>query len=91
LGESVNVVTWQGDLRSSIQAMFERRAPFQILGKHQELGDGERRYAPFYYKVKKHLHLPKLFLPVAKQCYRYYRNLKFGVGRKPLREVYRHA
>jgi hypothetical protein len=71
--------------------MFERRAPFQILGKRQREGDGERRYAPLYYRVKKYVGLPKLLVPVAKQCYRRYRNLKFGIGPKPVREIYRHA
>lgn len=91
LGECINQVSWQGDLRSSIQGMFERRAPFQILGKYQRSQEGERSYAPLYYRVKKHFALPKLLLPAAKECYRRYRNRKVGVGRKPLREVYRHA
>lgn len=91
LGEAMNVITWENDLRTSIQRMFERRAPFHILGKPQGDGDGERRYAPLYYRVKKYVRLPKLLVPAAKQCYRRYRNVRFGVGRKPLREVYRHA
>jgi len=91
LGEAMNIIAFDGDLRASVQRMFERRAPFQILGKPQREGDGERRYAPAYYRVKKYVGLPKLLVPAAKQCYRRYRNLKFGVGRKPLREVYRHA
>jgi hypothetical protein len=90
LGEAMNVIAFDGDLRASVQRMFERRAPFQILGKPQREGDGERRYAPAYYRVKKYVGLPKLLVPAARQCYRRYRNLKFGVGRKPLREVYRH-
>jgi hypothetical protein len=91
LGEAMNIVAWDGDLRTSIQRMFERRAPFQILGKRQRESDGERHYAPLYYRVKKYVGLPKLLVPAARQCYRRYRNLKFGVGRKPLREIYRHA
>ena len=91
LGEAMNVITWAGDLRTSVQRMFERRAPFQILGKPQRESDGERNYAPLYYRVKKYVGLPKVFIPAAKECYRRYRNLKFGVGRKPLREVFRHA
>ena len=90
LGEAMNVIAFDGDLRASVQQMFERRAPFQILGKPQREGDGERRYAPAYYRVKKYFGLPKLLVPAARQCYRRYRNLKVGVGRKPLREVYRH-
>jgi hypothetical protein len=91
LGEAMNVIAYDGDLRASVQRMFQRRAPFHILGKPQREGDGERRYAPAYYRVKKYLALPKLLVPAARQCYRRYRNLRFGVGRKPLREVYRHA
>lgn len=91
LGEAMNIITSDGDLRASVQRMFERRAPFQILGKLQREGDGERRYAPAYYRVKKYVGLPKLLVPAARQCYRRYRNLKFGVGPKPLREMYRHA
>jgi predicted metal-dependent phosphoesterase TrpH len=91
LGEAMNLISCDGDLRAGVQHMFERRAPFQILGKPQREGDGERRYAPLYYRVKKYIGLPKLLVPAARQCYRRYRNLKFGVGRKALREIYRHA
>lgn len=91
LGESMNVIPWAGDLRTSVRNMFERKSPFQILGKPQREGAEERRYAPLYYKVKKHVRLPKLVVPLAKECYRRYRNLKYGVGRKPLREIYHHA
>lgn len=91
LGECVNEVANAGDLRASVQAMFERRAPFRILGKPQRDGEGERAYAPLYYRVKRFARLPKFLVPAARQCYRRYRNLKFGVGPKLLREVYRHA
>jgi len=91
LGECINEIVRAGDLRSSVQQMFERRAPFRILGKSQREHDPERSYAPLYYRVKKYVRLPKLVVPVARQCYRRYRNWRFGVGRKPLREVYRHA
>src|SRR6266496_2903244 len=91
LGECINAIAWEGDLRTSIQRLLERRAPLQILGKPQREQDGERVYAPFYYRVKPYVGLPKFLLPAAKQCYRRYRNWKFGVGRKSLREVYRDA
>ena len=91
LGEAMNVITWEGDLRTSIMGMFEQRAPYRILGKAQRAGDKERAYAPAYYRVKKYFSLPKVVVPVARQCYRRYRNFKHGVGPKPLREVYRHA
>jgi len=91
LGEAMNVIEWSGDLRGSLQRMFERRAPFQLLGKEQAEGGAERRYAPLYYRVKKYVGLPKVFVPAARKGYRCYRNWKVGIGRKRLREVYRHA
>ena len=91
LGEAMNVIERAGDLRSSVEQMFGRKKPFQILGKPQRTGDGERAYAPLYYRVKKYLRLPKPLVPVARECYRRYRNWKYGVGSKSLREVYRHA
>ena|SRR5437868_2287845 len=91
LGECTNEITQVGDLESSVRAMFERRTPFRILGKPQEPGEGERKYAPFYYRVKKYVRLPKFLVPAARQLYRRYRNLKYGIGPKLLREVYRHA
>jgi len=91
LGEALNVLEQAGDLRSSVQRMFERRGPFQILARPQAEGEAERTYAPLYYRVKKYVSVPKVFVPAARQCYRRYRNWKVGVGRKPLREIYRHA
>ena len=91
LGESMNEITDMGELRASVQAMFECRTPFRILGKPQGPGAGERNYAPLYYRVKKYVRLPKFLVPAARQCYRRYRNLKHGVGPKLLREVHRHA
>ena len=91
LGECLNEIADAGDLRGSVRAMLERRAPFRILGRPQGARDGERRYAPLYYRVKKYVRLPKFLVPAARQCYRRYRNLKHGVGPKRLREVFRHA
>jgi predicted metal-dependent phosphoesterase TrpH len=91
LGEALNVVEWAGDWRTTLQRMLERRAPLQILAKAQSEGAPERRYAPLYYQVKKYLRLPQAWVPAARQGYRHYRNWKFGIGRKPLREAYRHA
>jgi hypothetical protein len=90
LGESLNVITPQGDLKNSLLGMLQRRAPFQILGKAQREGDSERAYAPLYYRCKKYIRVPRPLLPMARQAYRWYRNQKHGVGRKPLVEVYAH-
>lgn len=91
LGESLNSIAWCGDLRESVRRMLERRSPCRILGKAQAADEGERAYAPLYYRVRKFIRLPKVLVPAAKCAYRRYRNWKFGVGPKPLREIYRHA
>ena len=90
LGESLNVIAWQGDLKTSVMRMLQRKAPFKIFGKAQAEGAPERAYAPLYYRYKKFLKVPKLLLPLAKECYRKYRNHKHGVGPKSLVEVYAH-
>ena len=90
LGECVNVITRAGDLKSSVLGMFGRRAPFQILGKRQVESAPERAYAPLYYRCRKFIRLPRSWVPAAKQCYRWYRNTKYGIRRKPLTEVYAH-
>jgi len=91
LGESLNVITWEGDLRTSLLRMFQRKAPFQILGKAQSEGAAERAYAPLYYRYKKYFKVPRPLVPLARQSYRWYRNQKHGIGRKPLVEVYAHS
>jgi hypothetical protein len=90
LGESLNIISWEGDLKTSLVRMFQRKAPFQILGKVQPEGAVERAYAPLYYRCRKFVKIPRPLVPLARQCYRWYRNKKYGVGRKPLVEVYAH-
>ncbi|MFM1769917.1 MAG: hypothetical protein RJA22_2446 [Verrucomicrobiota bacterium] len=91
LGECVNEVPRAGDVEASVRAMLAGRTPYRILGKPQAAGAAERSYAPLYYRVKRFVALPKLLVPAARQAYRRYRNLRLGVGPKPLRELYRHA
>jgi hypothetical protein len=91
LGESLNKIPWQGDLRETVEGMFRFDSSFQLLGKRQTPLSRERAYAPLYYRVRKHVKLPKPLVPAAKQCYRWYRNRKYGVGLKPLSELYCHA
>lgn len=91
LGECVNVLPWEDDLKTSIQRMLQGKTSFHILGRRQTEQDAERSYAPLYYRWKKYVRIPKPLLPAAKQCYRWYRNKRFGIGRKPLDEVYAHA
>lgn len=97
LGESINEISISGtadvsnDWRTGVREFLARKAPCRLLGKSQAVTEGERAYAPLYYRVRKHVRLPRVLLPWAKQSYRRYRNWRFGVGRKQLREVYRHA
>ena len=91
LGESINEVEWQGDLRSSLVGMLKRDVACRLLGKRQQAADGERTYAPLYYRMRPYARVPQFLLPAAKKAYRNYRNWKFGIGRKELHEVYRHA
>jgi len=91
LGESVNELTWTGDLREGVRRMLTRAVPCRLLGKPQGEQESERRYAPAYYRIRKYARLPRPLLPLAKECYRRYRNFKLGVGPKTLREIYRHA
>jgi predicted metal-dependent phosphoesterase TrpH len=91
LGESLNLLDWQGDLRTTVERMLRRKTPFELRGRKQTPMSRERKYAPLYYRFKKMLRLPKPLLPAAKQCYRWYRNKKYGIGLKPLVPLYRHA
>jgi len=91
LGESLNVVAWQGDVKSSVLGMLERKASFEIFGKPQSKGSEERTYAPLYYRCKRFVRVPRPLLPLAKQSYRWYRNRRHGIGRKPLVGVYGHS
>jgi predicted metal-dependent phosphoesterase TrpH len=91
LGESLNVVDWQGDVRTTVERMLRRQAHFELRGRRQTPTSDERKYAPLYYRFKKVIRLPKFLLPAAKQCYRWYRNKKYGIGLKPLVPLYRHA
>jgi predicted metal-dependent phosphoesterase TrpH len=91
LGESMNVLEWESDLRTTVERMLRRERPCQILGRTQRPQTGERAYAPLYYRIKKVVALPRPLLPAAKQCYRWYRNLRHGVGLKPLSSLYTNA
>jgi hypothetical protein len=88
LGESLNIIQWQGDLRTSVERMLRGQAPCRLLGRAQPSAEPERAYAPLYYQMKRFVRLPRPLLPAAKQCYRWYRNRSRGVGPKPLVEVY---
>ena len=88
LGECLNVIEWTGDLRKSVERMLSGQGACQILARAQSPAEAERRYAPMYYRVKKFVKVPKPLLPLAKACYRQYRNMTRGTGRKALIEIY---
>jgi hypothetical protein len=68
--------------------MLRGQGACQILARAQSPAEAERRYAPMYYRVKKFVKVPKPLLPLAKACYRRYRNMTRGTGRKSLIEIY---
>jgi hypothetical protein len=88
LGESLNVIAWEKDLKASVERMLRNQGPCRLLGRPQEPSEAERVYAPLYYKMKRFLRVPRPLLPAAKQCYRWYRNRSRGIGLKPLVEIY---
>jgi predicted metal-dependent phosphoesterase TrpH len=88
LGESLNVIPWDGDLRTSVERMLRAKGPCRLFGRPQSKEEPERAYAPLYYRMKRFVRLPKPLVPVARQVYRAYRNRTVGVGRKPLVEIY---
>ena len=88
LGESLNVIPWHGDLRTSVEHMLRNKGPCRLFGRAQPREEPERAYAPLYYRMKPFVRLPKPLVPLARQLYRAYRNRAVGVGRKPLVEIY---
>ena len=66
LGESLNVLGWQTDLKTSVQLMLQRKMPSHIMGKLQPEGAPERAYAPLYYRYRKRFRLPKTLVPLAR-------------------------
>ncbi len=91
LGACVNVLDWTNSVRSSVGAVFAGERQALILGRPQGADAPERKYAPLYYKLKKCLRIPRPLVPTAKEVYRRYRNLRYGVGEKRLEEVIRGA
>lgn len=91
LGEAMLETTLAGELRASPWRMIEQGSRDQVPGIAQECVGSERKYAPTSHRVKKCSAMPKLVVPVVRQWYRCRHNLKHGIGRKPSREVYRHA
>lgn len=78
-------------VENSIRAMLTGQSPYRILGVPQTAGGGERRYAPWYYRIKPYLRIPKFMVPSAKQVYRWYWNKIKNVDYPELTEVYHRS
>lgn len=91
LGQSLNVVAWQGDLRGTLLGMLSGKVSCRLFGRAQRAEEGERRYAPLYYRIKPYVALPKSWVPRARRIYQRYRNWRYGVGENELREIYVRA
>lgn len=74
LANCLNVFPFEQDLRTSLARVVSGQSPVQVLGVAQRPGGRGRRYAPLYQRVKPYVHLPRSFMPAAKEVYRLYRN-----------------
>lgn len=78
VGQCVVETESQGDAEAVVREVLARRRSFRILAQGQTATSGERKYAPAYYAVKRYLSVPRPLLPLAKQAYRFYWNLRQG-------------
>ena len=90
LGECLNLVPFDTDLKTSVRRMIQGAVPYTILARAQTERDSGRAYAPGYQKLKTIAKIPNSLLPLAKQSYRWYRNHIRHVAIPALVEVYRH-
>jgi predicted metal-dependent phosphoesterase TrpH len=74
LGECVNVIPGTGNVRGSLDQFLQGHGQGQVLGIQQKNGGKGRQYAPFYYRVKPYVRVPRPLVPVAGKLYRAYRN-----------------
>jgi hypothetical protein len=74
LGQCVNLMPYCSDVRSSLDQLLQGHVPYRVLGIQQRNGDQGRRYAPFYYRIKPYLRVPRPLLPTAHKLYGAYRN-----------------
>jgi predicted metal-dependent phosphoesterase TrpH len=90
LGQCVCEMPFNSSAEGTLRAMLKRELPFVIRGVHKEPNSGERRYAPAYYKIRPFIRIPKVFVPAAKQAYRFYRNHILEPSRPALEEIFVH-
>jgi predicted metal-dependent phosphoesterase TrpH len=76
LGECVNVIPYAGDVSGSLEQFLEGRGRYEVLGIHQNGNGKGRQYAPFYYRIKPYVRVPRPLVPAAQKLYRVYRNSK---------------
>jgi len=76
LGECVNFIAYAGDVRESLERLLQGRGQYRVLGVQQKNGGHGRQYAPFYYRVKPYMRIPRPLVPAAQRLYRAYRNTK---------------
>jgi hypothetical protein len=74
LGQCVALMPYHVDLRESLDQVFQRREPHQVLGIQQEDGDPGRRYVPLYYRIKPYVRVPRPLVPAANELYSAYQN-----------------
>jgi hypothetical protein len=74
LGECVNIIPDAGDVRSSLDQFLHGNGRYRVLGIEQKNGGKGRQYAPFYYRVKPYMRVPRPLVPAAGRLYRAYRN-----------------
>lgn len=74
LGECVNIIPRAGDVRESLDQFLHGRGHYEVLGIQQKNGGKGRQYAPFYYRVKPYVRVPRPLVPAAGKLYRAYRN-----------------
>jgi predicted metal-dependent phosphoesterase TrpH len=86
LGECVNFIPQTGDVRQTLVHFFQGQGAYRVLGVPQKQGHGGRRYAPFYYRVKPYVSVPRRLVPAAGKLYRAYRNT-ISRWRRPVLET----
>jgi len=74
LGECVNIIPYTGDVLGSLKAFLRGGGRHEVLGIQQKNGGKGRQYAPFYYRVKPYVRVPRPLVPAAGKLYRAYRN-----------------
>jgi predicted metal-dependent phosphoesterase TrpH len=76
LGECVNVVPFGANIENSLRQFLQGQAEgrYEVLGIHQNGSGKGRQYAPFYYRIKPYVRVPRPLVPAAWRLYRAYRN-----------------